>query len=213
MTPSELEAEVRSRWNFDDPEASFEVMTAAANAASEPDRSIWMTQTGRALGLQERFTEADEILDHIDADQSDHVRARVAIERGRVHNSRGDPEKARLWFALALREAEAAGTEGLAIDAIHMMAIVAPSADEALQLNEMGLARAEASHDPDARRWRGSLLNNLGWTHFDAGRAEEALVLFEQALAIREEEGDPKSIEFAHEAVAEARQALGQNET
>jgi tetratricopeptide (TPR) repeat protein len=209
LTATELEGLVRSLWDFDNPAASYEVMRGRASQASEPERSIWVTQCARALGLQNRFAEALELLAGIDPGLSHHVKARWAIETGRVHNSRGDPAQARPLFDLALEEAEAASTEGLAIDAIHMLAIVASTDHEALELNHAGLARAEASRDPEARRWRGSLLNNLGWTHFDAGRYDLAVSRFEEALSVREEEGDAHMIEVARSALADARRAMG----
>jgi tetratricopeptide (TPR) repeat protein len=90
-----------------------------------------------------------------------------------------------------------------------MLAIVAESLGESARINLAALARAEASADPDARRWRGSLLNNLGWTYFDDGQFDEALMTFEQALSIRQEEGNPQAIKYAQEAVDEARKAAG----
>ena len=109
---------------------------------------------------------------------------------------------------LAEQEALTAGTEGLAIDAIHMQAIAASSGADSIRLNRTALARAEASADPNARRWRASLRNNLGWDLFDAGDFTAALSEFELALELRRAEGDPIRITHAEEAVAEARKAL-----
>lgn len=208
VTPAELEARIRSRWDFNDPVASYELMSHEAAKAQEPERSIWLTQAARALGLQDRLREAAQLLVGLDPSRSHHVQARWAIETGRVCNSEGDPAQARPFFELALAEAESAGAEGLAIDAIHMLGIAASSDEEAVRWNEVGLARAEASLDPQARRWKGSLLNNLGWAHLQAGRFAEAVECFEAALAEREAEGDPMRIAHAHEALAEARRSL-----
>lgn len=203
-----LEPRIRALWNFDDPEASLHAMNAEAEVSAEPERSIWLTQVARALGLAGRFEEARDLLHSIESQENHHLQARLAIEEGRVINSNGDPARARPYFEIALNEADAAGTQGLAVDAIHMLAIVAESTSEAKRLNEEALARAESSEDPDARRWRASVLNNLGWTHHDAGLFEQALRCFELALAIREEEGEAKPIAYAREAVADARLAL-----
>lgn len=209
MNAAELEALIRAQWNFNDPQASLAALTAMAAASSGAEQLIWQTQVARALGLQGRFDEAHAMLDEIRAGSDHHVLARVAIEKGRVLNSSGDSAAARPFFELALEDGEAAGTEGLAVDALHMLAIVASSYREARQLGEEAFARAESSSDPDARRWRGSILSNLGWAHFDDGRFAEALTCFEKALILREEEGSPASIEHAREAVAEAKRALG----
>ena len=93
----------------------------------------------------------------------------------------------------------------LACDAAHMVAI----SDEGrmLEWTERGLALDGSQ--PDAAYWAGPLLNNLGWAYFDAGEHERALELFEQALVVRERDpGNPAAIQFAKEAVDEARQAL-----
>ena len=209
MNPTELEALIRARWNFTDPQASLKAMTGMAAATSGGEQLIWQTQIARALGLQGRFDEANAMLDEIRPASDHHVLARIAIEKGRVLNSSGDQAAARPFFELALEDAELAGTESLAVDALHMLAIVASSYLEAKRLGEAALARAESSSDPDVRRWRGSILNNLGWAHYDEGRLAEALACFEKALILREEEGSPASIEHAREAVAATKRALG----
>ena len=209
MNATELEAQIRPRWDFNDPQTSLKVMTGMAAATSGGEQLIWQTQVARALGLQGRFDEANAMLDAISAGSDHHVLARVAIEKGRLLNSSGDSAAARPFFELALEDAEAAETDGLAVDALHMLAIVASSYLEAKQLGKEALARAKSSSDPDARRWRGSILNNLGWAHFDEGRFAEALACFEKALILREEEGSQASIEHALDAIAEAKRALG----
>lgn len=208
MSPVELEARIRARWDFTDLEASRQAMIESAASTTGSEQLVWQTQVARALGLQGRFDEANAVLDQIHPGSDHHVLARVEIEKGRVLNSSGDQAAARPFFELALEDAEAAGTQGLVIDAMHMLAIVASSYSEAKRVGEEALARAEASPDPDARRWRGSVLNNLGWTHYDAQMYEEALHTFERALAIRLAEGDEKAISHAREAIAETRQAL-----
>ncbi|MGL4255375.1 MAG: hypothetical protein ACRCSL_03510 [Microbacterium sp.] len=52
------------------------------------------TQVARALGLQERFDEADAVLSTTPV-LSAALTVRVALERGRVRNSAGDPAAAR----------------------------------------------------------------------------------------------------------------------
>ena len=51
--------------------------------------------------------------------------------------------------------------------------------------HERALELADTSPDPDARRWRGSLWNNIGWARFEAGDFDGALAAFETALAAR----------------------------
>jgi tetratricopeptide (TPR) repeat protein len=57
--------------------------------------------------------------------------------------------------------------------------------------------------------WAGPLYNNLGWTYFDAGNFTRALELFELALAARlRDPENTQAIEWAHDAIAEAKTAL-----
>ncbi len=73
--------------------------------------------------------------------------------------------------------------------------------------------RFRAARDAQARRWEGSLLNNLGWVLHDAGRHEEALAQFRAALAARERDGAPTTrVREARWAVARELRALGRHD-
>jgi tetratricopeptide (TPR) repeat protein len=133
------------------------------------------------------------------------------LERGRVINSSGDPVRARPLFQSALDAASAAGFEHLAVDALHMLAIVAP-APEQDALNRRALEIAAAADDPRARQWRASLLNNMGWSAFERGEPEVALRLFEEALSAREEQGKLPEILIARWCVARALREIGRVE-
>ncbi|HJR86818.1 MAG TPA: tetratricopeptide repeat protein [Acidimicrobiia bacterium] len=225
MTPSQLEATIYQAWDFAAPAASREIFKLRAESAeSEATHQIWQTQVGRTHGLENDFAHARKVLNEVEARlaqispglERHHLAARHAIEWGRVLNSEGDPTSARPFFERALREATVAGAEGLAIDALHMIAIVegglgGPS--QSREWNEKALIRARQSEDPDARRWQASLLNNLGWDHLDSGDAIGALALFEEALVERRQSGNAELIQIAEEAVAEARTLLGQEPT
>lgn len=172
------------------------------------ERDVLLTQVCRALGLQGRFDEAQEVLDLLPDDEDEEVRIRTMLERGRVLNSSGEPALARPEFEATLEAATTAGFDHLAIDALHMLAIVAP-ADEQDALNRRALDLAESSADPRARQWRGSVLNNMGWTAFDRGDFDATLRLFQQALAAREEQGRQPGILVARWCVARTLRALG----
>ncbi len=62
--------------------------------------------------------------------------------------------------------------------------------------------------DPDARRWRGSLWNNIGWARFEAGNLDGALAAFETALAARREQGKPRETRVAEWCVGRCLRAL-----
>ena len=185
----------RPLWDFDDPASSGERFLAAAEQAEEPARTAWLTQYVRALGLQEKYDEANRILDTLTSD--DHEAATyLALERGRVLRSSGHPDEARPHFDAAVASARDGGLEALHIDALHMVALVAP-ADEQLALNLQALEVARTATEQRARDWDASLLNNIGMTHADAGHFEAALASFEEALAARERIGDPATIRVA----------------
>jgi tetratricopeptide (TPR) repeat protein len=196
--------DLRSLWDFDDPAGSELRFRAAAELAEGTDRLVLLTQVARALGLQERYDEGHALLDHL-AVTDDEVAARVSLERGRLLRSAGDPDAARPHFEAAEQHAPA---DALRIDALHMIALVAPP-DRQLAVNERALAIARASDDPEARAWDASLLNNIGMVHADAGDWPAALAAFEQALAARRRLGGDADIRVARWMVAWALRHLG----
>jgi tetratricopeptide (TPR) repeat protein len=193
-------------WDFGQPAVSEERFRTALATADGVDAPVLRTQLARALGLQRRFDEAMAELDAVAA-STPLVHAYLDLERGRVLNSSGDPDKARPHFLAALDEAERAGLDHLAADAAHMMAII-ESGEAQVPWAERALAIAEASADPRARRWVGSVTHNLGWTMHDLGRHAEALAYFERALAYREQQGDPELIRVGRWTVARELRSL-----
>jgi tetratricopeptide (TPR) repeat protein len=217
MQADELASEILTLWDFADPaesERRFRALLERVEGDSEA-AAIVRTQVARAQGLQRRFADAHATLDAAEtmpATRGARVAVRLALERGRIFRSSGEPEKARPFFAAAFDRAGEAGEDALAVDAAHMLALI--ETDPVLQAtwNERALAMAEGSTDPLARRWRASLLNNLGWTRHGEGRFDEALDLFTRALAAREELGDAESIRVARWCVARAMRSVGRVE-
>ncbi len=166
-----------------------------------------MTQVARALGLAADYEGALNLLDSI-ATSDTELGVRIDLERGRILNSSGSPEAARPLFESAFAAASEARFEHLAIDALHMVAIVAPASEQEA-LNRQALALAAAADDPRARDWRASLLNNLGWTLFDRGDVADALGVFEDALAARIVQGKPAEIRVVRWSVGRALRELG----
>jgi len=207
-------------WDFDDPEGSEQRFREAAADATGADRLVLLTQVARALGLQDRFTEAHDTLDQVlsgpptvagpdEAPTVDsEVSTRVALERGRLFRSAGRPEEARPCFEAAVADARGADMDALLVDALHMVALVIPADRQEALLGE-ALEVARASSDPAARRWEASLLNNLGMTHADAGEWEPALAVFERALAARRVTGEAGDVRIARWMVAWALRNLG----
>lgn len=202
------QSRIDSLWDFDDPTESERRFRDAANSARGLDGEILTTQLARAAGLQGRFDDASDLLNALPDDEDEELRVRILLERGRVMNSSGDPDQARPEFAAAFDAASAAGFEHLAIDAMHMLAIVAPPTNQDV-LNGQALELAQAARDPRARQWRASLLNNMGWTAFDRGDLAAALELFEDALAVRREQGRASDTIAARWCVARTLRQLG----
>ncbi|MGC4111026.1 MAG: tetratricopeptide repeat protein [Nocardioides sp.] len=192
-TANRLEQTILDLWDFRDPVASAERFRSAAEASTDPDEAaVLATQHARATGLAGDLVRAAHLLDGMEASglagAALHAGARIAIERGRVLNSTGDPGSAAPHFLQAEELARELGATGLAVDALHMQANVAEplhGAEAACEINERALAEIEASDDPLVQRWLGPVLNNLGWTTHNAGRPQEALAVFERAVAVR----------------------------
>jgi tetratricopeptide (TPR) repeat protein len=200
----------RAHWDFDDPAASGERFLDQAELAAEPDRTAWLTQYARSLGLQGRYDEATKVLDRLEPDAPE-AATYLALERGRVLNSSGRPEQARPLFEDAARTAEAAGLDALLVDALHMAAIVAPP-EEQHDLNRRALDVARRSEDQRARDWDASLLNNIGMTYADAGDFEQALATFEEALVACRRIAEPGRIRIARWMVAWSLRNLGRRD-
>ncbi len=204
----------RPLWNFTDPATSeqrFRDERARLEAEAQRDQAAeCRTQIARALGLQRRFDEAHRTLDEVEAMTGlpDHVRVRLLLERGRVLNSSRRSGEARPLFEQACELASRCGEDDLAVDAAHMIAIVSKG-DEAMEWNIRALAMAERSPCPRARRWAGSLHNNLGWSLHALKRFDEALEHFEAALAARIEQQDAAETLVARWCIARCLRSLG----
>jgi tetratricopeptide (TPR) repeat protein len=111
-----------------------------------------------------------------------------------------------------VERAEAARLPELAIDALHMVALVEPETAAQIEINQRALERARASSDPRARRWEASLANNIGMSLIEAGRHAEALQSFRTALAARERQGARPDIRVARWMVAWALRHLGRHD-
>ena len=191
-------------WDFADAPASERRFAAAAASAVAGDRAEFETQRARALGLQERFDDADAALDAVVAGSAA-ARVRVALERGRVRNSAGDAGAAIPFFRTAAEDAASAGLLFLRVDALHMLAI-ADAANAAAWTAE-ALAALDGTDDPRTLRWRVGLHNNAGWARLDAGDPDAALLEFTASRDAAVRWGTPQQVAWADEAIAEARAA------
>lgn len=193
-------------WDFTDAAASEQRLRAAASEQTPAGaRAELQTQVARALGLQERYDEAGALLDGIDVETPE-VAVRVALERGRLHNSRGDAAQAVPLFRTAADAAASARLDLLLVDALHMLAIADAAGGD--RWTDQALAHLDGVDDPRTLRWRVSLYNNRGSALLDAGNVIEAIAAFESAKDAAIRWGTAQQVEWADEALAEARASL-----
>ena len=195
-------------WKQKDPGLSEQrFREALADPAYDPDEKAELaTQLGRAIGLQGRYEEADELLDSVDGEEEPTVGVRILLERGRVLNSSGHAAMAVPLFEQAAELGDHLGEEYLAVDALHMLAI-ADSAHAELW-TKSAIEYASTAHDPHTRRWMVALHHNLGWALHGAGRFTEALVEFQLAEQWAERTGTPAQQQHAREAIEACELAL-----
>jgi tetratricopeptide (TPR) repeat protein len=199
---------LRPLWDFDDLGATEERLREQFERESTAEgRAEVLTQLARVQSLQDEFDACEQLLREAEslAGDSELVKLRVELERGRKLRSSGDGVAATSLFESAFERARAIGENYLAGDAAHMVAISTP--DKMVEWSERGIELAES--EPDAAYWAGPLLNNLGWHYFDAGDFLTALEVFERALEVRERDpSNPQAIQWAQEAIDETRAAL-----
>jgi tetratricopeptide (TPR) repeat protein len=205
-------------WNYNDPvQTEIEFRKILPSAQASGDISYYtqlMTQIARTLGLQRKFEAAHALLDTVESwlDQaSARSRVRYLLERGRVYNSSGYPDEAKPFFLSAWESASENNDDYYTIDAIHMLQIVEPP-DKQLEWAEKAIRTAEQTSDDRAKKWLGPLYNNTGWTYFDLGDYDNALILFEKSLAWRSQEGDIQGAIIGKWCIARNYRAMGKTE-
>jgi tetratricopeptide (TPR) repeat protein len=197
-------------WDFGDPAASERRLRQAydQNPDAEERREL-RTQIARAMGLQDRFTEAHAVLDALDLDDPT-VAVRAALERGRLHNSAGAALEAAVHFRKAAELAAPPASPELTflrIDALHMLGITDSTKIE--DWTAQALSELAAVDDPRTLRWLVGLNNNLGWARFEAGDSAGALEAFHAASDAADQYGTPQQQVWAAEAIAEVGAAAG----
>lgn len=209
--PQNVPMDIRALWDFDDPARSEAVFRAHLAGAGRDDALSLQTQIARTYSLRARSADAHALLDRIEpelASAGPEPKVRHLLERGRTWRSSKQPDQARPLFLRAVDLAVAARLEFLAIDAMHMVALVEPTPEAQLVWNHRALAAASQAGDPAARDWDASLANNIGMTLHQQGRFDEALASFRTALAARERIGKAATIRIAHWMIAWTLRAL-----
>ena len=208
-------------WEFDKPDVSEQRLRAALESATGDDALVLQTQIARTYGLRKDFSKARDILKSIAKEvqtAGSEARIRHALELGRTYASATHPAElqtveskklARASYESALAMAKAAHLDGLAIDTIHMLAFVDTAPTDQLKWGQEALAVAEASSQPEAKKWEASIRNNIGYAFHQLGQFDEALVQFKQALVLLDRGTNAESIRVANWMVAWTLRALG----
>lgn len=203
-------------WNYHQPaetEKKFRELLDGIDGSSGYQLEL-QTQIARTYSLRGMFDEAHTLLNATEKllpESSITAHIRYHLERGRTYNSSGNKPDARLHFEQAFALAQQLQQDSYAIDALHMLAIVAKP-EEAISINEQALLLAEKSAQEQAKNWLGSLYNNLGWSYFDLQEYEKALSIFLRALQWREEKKSASEIFLAKWCVARTLRALNKVE-
>jgi tetratricopeptide (TPR) repeat protein len=208
-------------WDYDKPEISEQRFRAALPTASTDDALILQTQIARTYGIRRNFSQAQEILASLEPqleNASDEAKVRYFLELGRSYSSTTHPresqtsevrEQARSAYMHAFELAQNGKLDSLAIDALHMMTVVDTAPKDQIEWNRKAVAFMQSSSQPDARKWEGSLHNNMGYALHLLGSYEDALVEFKLALAARERDGNPQTVRIAYWMIAWTLRALG----
>jgi len=202
--------DVNALWDHRDPHLSEQrFREALPNAVTPDDRLILETQIARTFGVRREFDRAREVLAGIQAKlemAGSEVNVRYWLELGRTYCSAAHPAEtqteearqlARDAYALAFDHARSGGLDGLAVDALHMMATVDPSPESQIEWNTKALAFMDTSKDLAAKKWEGSLRNNLGYALHLAERYDEALIEFELSSLARRRAGNEEGERIA----------------
>lgn len=207
-------------WNYSDPAGTAvhfrELLPLAEQSGDVAYHLELLTQLARTESLQGHFAAAHVILDEVATQltpQYPIAQMRYLLERGRTFNSAGEAATAVPLFQQAYHLGVQTGVTAdfFTIDVAHMLGIAVADPAEQLQWNLAALERARRSPDRRAQGWQGSLLNNIGWTYFDAGEYEKALTIFEEAVAWRQanQPTHADAIRIANWSVARTLRALG----
>jgi len=118
-------------WDYNDlagTEGKFRALLDEQPAADPTYHLQLLTQIGRTLSLQKKYTDAHAILDVVEQQMAgeDLVEVRYLLERGRTYNSAGQSETAVPLFHRAYEIGRSIDADFYAVDALHMLGIAAP---------------------------------------------------------------------------------------
>ena len=201
--------DVREYWNFDDPAESERVFRdlLASGTLNWAEELEVTTQIARTFSLRKDCEKCNQILETVAGEcsaEGGRPRECFFLELGRSFRTSGHLELATPLF----RRVVECDIEDLMVDALHMLAIDA-EAEESHRIHVQALEIATRTKNPWARRWQGTLYNNMGWAYFGSEKFEDAMECFENALAARKKFGPTGSVKVAQWCVGRCHRALG----
>ena len=217
---SAMALDLAELWDFNRPDVSEQRFRVALATAKGDDALILQTQIARTYGLRKEFDRARAHLQSLQpaiTSAGPEARARYSLELGRTYASAAHSpesvapvtkERARTAYQDALAIARSAGLDNLAIDAVHMLAFVDNAPQDQLKWGREALAIVESSGQPAAKRWEGSIRNNIGYALHQLGRYDEALVEFDKAAKLAESGTNAETTRVAYWMVAWTLRAL-----
>jgi tetratricopeptide (TPR) repeat protein len=178
------------------------------------DKSIYLqilSQIALAQALQKKFDDAHKTLDEAQAlltPEYNLAQARIFLERGRAFHQAEKITEARNFFEKSFNLSKKYEFDFYAIDAAHMIAIVADAVADKIKWNQLAIGMVLSSQDKRSILWLGSLYNNLGRSYEAEKQFEKAFSAFEQALEYRKKEGYAPNIRVAKWSVARVLRLL-----
>jgi tetratricopeptide (TPR) repeat protein len=162
-------------------EKYLEAVEAAQAEFNRPVETEALAQAARMHLIQNQKDEGRTWLDKAadKATESDPMGwSRFLGVRGRFEWKDDDLDAARKTFEDMYVFCNTNALWGRAVDAAHMIAIVAKSPDDQLEWSRRGIEAAETGGE---ERWLGPLWNNMAITFFDQEQYDSALACFEKA--------------------------------
>lgn len=148
------------------------------NRSVEVEALAQVARTNLILGEKENGRAWLEKAEERASDSDPYGWSRLLGVKGRFAWQDKDLTTARTIFEEMFAYCNTNGLYGRAIDAAHMVAIVAEKPEEQIEWNRLGIEAAEAS---DTEHWLGPLWNNLAGTYYDLNQFDSALTCYRKA--------------------------------
>ena len=201
-------------WDYAHPQKTHDTLYALLEPSKVASSNYYgevLSQLARTKSVQGKFGEAQRYLDKLEQICDDELTTsfiRYNLERGRSYNSNNEKLLASRYFVIAFTIAWKLKEDFYKIDAAHMLGISEPP-EKQLSWNLLALSLAESSAQKRAKKWLGSLYNNIGWTYHDQGNFQEALKIFSKAYEWREAQKDVKGSLIAKWTIGRCYRSLG----